>query len=105
VLGALAQLILKGAKVSRPSGQWRDDDYDVLENGVVVGRIFRSSGTPQDQAWMWASGHNGDIKRAAYGYEPTREAAMAAFAKSWRRESRSGDLDLGGPPFVTRGLN
>jgi hypothetical protein len=28
---------------------------------------------------------NGDIKRAAHGYEPTREAAMAAFAKSWRR--------------------
>ena len=22
---------------------------------------------------MWASGHNGDIKRAAYGYEQTRE--------------------------------
>jgi hypothetical protein len=21
-----------------------------------------------------------------YGYDPTREAAMAAFAKSWRRE-------------------
>jgi len=35
---------------------------------------------------MWASGHNGDIRRAAFGYEPTREAAMAAFAKSWRRE-------------------
>jgi hypothetical protein len=27
------------------------------------------------------SGHNGDIKRAAYGYEATREEAMAAFAK------------------------
>ncbi|HEX2335603.1 MAG TPA: hypothetical protein VHI72_03940 [Hyphomicrobiaceae bacterium] len=25
-------------------------------------------------------------ERAAYGYEGTREAAMAAFAKSWRRE-------------------
>jgi hypothetical protein len=25
-------------------------------------------------------------RRAAHGYEPTREAAMAAFAKSWRRE-------------------
>jgi len=23
---------------------------------------------------------------AAHGYKPTREAAMAAFAKSWRRE-------------------
>jgi hypothetical protein len=27
-----------------------------------------------------------DIRRAAHGYEPTREAAMAAFVKSWRRE-------------------
>jgi hypothetical protein len=36
---------------------------------------------------MWATGHNGDIRRAAHGYEPTREAAMAAFKKSWRRES------------------
>jgi hypothetical protein len=35
---------------------------------------------------MWASGHSADsIKRAAHGYEPTREAAMAVFAKSWRR--------------------
>jgi hypothetical protein len=31
---------------------------------------------------MWASGHGGHIKRAAHGYEPTREAAIAAFAKS-----------------------
>jgi hypothetical protein len=28
-----------------------------------------------------ASGHNGDIERAAYGYEQTRAAAMAVFAK------------------------
>jgi hypothetical protein len=27
---------------------------------------------------MWASGRNGDIRRAAHGYEPTREAAMPA---------------------------
>ena len=36
--------------------------------------------------WMWASSHNGDLRHAAHGYEPTRGAAMAAFAKSWRRE-------------------
>jgi hypothetical protein len=35
---------------------------------------------------MWASGHNGDIERAAPGYEPTREAAIAACKKSWWRE-------------------
>ena len=36
----MSPLILKRASASRSSGQWRDDDYDVLENGVVVGRIF-----------------------------------------------------------------
>ena len=62
------------------------EDYDVLDNGVVVGRLlFISAAGPADRQWMWASGHNGDIRRAAHGYEPTREAAMAAFARSWRR--------------------
>jgi hypothetical protein len=80
-------LILKRASPNRASGQWRQDDCDVLENGVVVGRIFCLDAVgPQGCPWMWASGHNGDIKRAAHGYEPTREAAMAAFAKSWRRQ-------------------
>jgi hypothetical protein len=80
----LAQLILKRASASRSSGEWRDDDYDVLADGVIVGRIFLSPAAPQDRPWMWASGHNGQIRRAAHGYKPTREAAMAAFAKSWR---------------------
>jgi len=85
-LEAMTPLILKRASASRPSGQWRDDDYNVLENGIVVGRIFKVPVAPPDRPWMWASGHNGDIKRAAHGYEPTREAAMAAFAKSPARK-------------------
>jgi hypothetical protein len=41
----------------------------------------------EGRPWMWASGHSADsIKRTAHGYEPTREAALAAFAKSWRRD-------------------
>ena len=81
----MAPLILKRASASRSSGQWSDDDYDVLENGLVVGRIFKVPVAPVERPWMWASGHSGHIERAARGYEPTREAAMAAFAKSWRR--------------------
>ena len=81
----MAQLILKRASASRSSGQWSADDYDVLENGVVVCRIFKVQAAPQGRPWMWASGHSADsVSRAAHGYEPTREAAMAAFAKSWR---------------------
>jgi hypothetical protein len=79
-------LTLKRASISHRSGKERDDDYDVLADGVVVGRIFKvrvGGRTP----WMWtlASGHHKD-RTSTRGYEATREAAMAAFAKSWRRE-------------------
>jgi hypothetical protein len=53
-------LILKRGSASRSSGQWRDDDYDVLEDGVVVGRIFLSPGAPQERPWMWARGSPDD---------------------------------------------
>jgi len=73
-------LILKRA----PIGD-NQEDYDVLENGVVVGRIVKVPAAPESRPWMWASGHSAaTMKRAAHGYEATREAAMAAFAKSWR---------------------
>jgi hypothetical protein len=79
-------LTLKRAPASRPSGEWDDDDYDVLADGVVVGRIMETVAAPRGQPWMWtlAFGHHED-RTPTHGYEATREAAMAAFAKSWRR--------------------
>jgi hypothetical protein len=57
----LGLLILKPAD----TGQWSDDDYDVLEeNGVVIGRVFQAA-APRNRLCMWASDHNGNIKRAA----------------------------------------
>jgi hypothetical protein len=55
-------LILKRAAVSRPSGEWNDDDFDVLADGVVVGRIFKANGAPVGSHWMWtlAFGHHED---------------------------------------------
>jgi len=81
------QLILKRASTSRPSGEWNDDDYDVLADGAAVGRIMKVHAAPVCTPWMWtlAFDHHED-RTPTDGYEPTREAAMAAFAKSWRRE-------------------
>jgi len=82
-LGTLAlekdYLILKRAVLSRY--------FDVLANGEVVGRIFKASDAPVGSPWMWtlAFGHLED-RTPTHGYAETREAAMAAFAKSWRRE-------------------
>jgi hypothetical protein len=79
-------LILKRASLSRPSGEWKDDDYDVLSGGEVVGRIFKSAASPVGASWMWtlAYGYHED-RSPTHGYEADREAAMKAFAKSWRR--------------------
>jgi hypothetical protein len=81
------QLILKRATASRPSGEWNEDNYDVLADGVVVGRIFKANASPIGASWMWtlAFGYYED-RVPTHGYAETREAAMAAFAKSWRRE-------------------
>jgi hypothetical protein len=69
----MTPLILKRAPVGD-----NQDDYSVLEEGVVVGRIFKAQVAPEGRPWMWASGHSADsVKRAAHGYEATREAAMA----------------------------
>jgi hypothetical protein len=43
----LVTLVLKRASASRPSGEWNDDDYDVLADSVVIGRIFRGAGSPE----------------------------------------------------------
>jgi hypothetical protein len=57
-----AALILKRASRSRPWGEW-------------------------DAPWFWGLAYGQHEDRApTHGDEPTREAAMAAFAKSWRRE-------------------
>ena len=59
----------------------------MLANGAVVGRIFKVHAPPVGTPWMWALafGHH-EERTPTHGYAETREAAMAAFAKSWRRQ-------------------
>jgi hypothetical protein len=80
----MTQLVLKRASASRSSGQWSDDDYDVLVDGEKVGRIMKAAAKPADASWLWtlAYGQHED-RTPTHGYEATREAA---FAKSWRRD-------------------
>jgi hypothetical protein len=81
----MTALILKHASASRPSGEWNDDNYDVLADGAVVGRIMEAAPEGMPMALDIGVDHRAD-QTPTHGYETTREAAMAAFAKSWRRE-------------------
>ena len=54
------QLILTRASASRPSGEWNDDDFDVLADGVAVGRIMKAAASPERRsvdvdARLWTS--------------------------------------------------
>ena len=54
-----------------------------------MGRIFCLDPVgPEGRPWMWtlSYGYHED-RTPTHGYAETREAAMAAFAKSWRQET------------------
>src|SRR5262249_51020088 len=44
------------AKFSRPSGEWKDEDYDALADGKVVSGISEQVevGTPSDMQRFWS---------------------------------------------------
>src|SRR5262245_56776660 len=80
-------LVLKRASASRQSGKWNEDDFDVLADGIVVGRLFKSLVAPVGMPWLWA---------LAFGTMRvvTRRAAMLRPARPrWRRSTRAGGGD------------
>src|SRR5262245_46617143 len=75
----------------RPSRR-RDDHYDVLENGVVVGRIFKAQAAPQDRPWMWRAGIVPTASAALHTAMPKRAR------RRWRCSARFGENRAGGTP-------
>jgi hypothetical protein len=77
-------LILKRASASRPSGEWNDDDYDVLADGVVVGRIMKAAVVPVGMSWMWTlSFEHHEDRTPTHGCEPRARPR-------WRRSQKAG---------------
>ena len=86
------QLTLKRVPIGLDQSQ---EDYDVLAGGAVVGRIFLNAAAFEGRQWGWTLAYCHHEDRApTHGYESTREAAITAFAKSWRRwVGRMGDRE------------
>ena len=49
----MSSLVLKRASASRSAGEWNDDDFDVLADGAVVGRIMKAAAAPVGAPWLW----------------------------------------------------
>jgi hypothetical protein len=84
----MTSLTLKRASASRPSGQWQDEDYDVLADGKVVGRIYEDAhlSTPPDMRWFWSvTSIWPATPGVTNGTAATREEAMARFRAAWEK--------------------
>jgi hypothetical protein len=80
----VSPLILKRAKLSRSSGQWQDEDYDVLADGKVVGRILQENTSgPPELRWVWSVLVTPATPGVTNGTAATREQAMAKFRWAW----------------------
>src|SRR5262250_2365156 len=77
-------LILKRASASRSSGEWNDDDFDVLADGAVVGRIMKVRAAPVDSLGCGLS--LSDIMRTA----PQRTATRRRARPPWPRSPGAG---------------
>ena len=83
----MTDLLLRRAAAVR-AGARGDEHYDVIRpDGVIIGRIFEATTSPIGTPWMWILTYRDHEDRTPmHGYEATRQAAMQAFAKSWRRD-------------------
>jgi hypothetical protein len=59
----------------------RDDDYDVVADGKVIGRIMRAAAAPEGAPWLWtlAFGHHED-RTPAHGEKSSGKGSVADIA-------------------------
>jgi hypothetical protein len=80
--------LVKAGLARRPPSAWCPAaDRLTCAAGAVSVRIMKVHAAPVGMSWMWtlAFEHHED-PTPTHGYAATSEAAMGAFARSWRRE-------------------
>jgi hypothetical protein len=88
----MTQITLRLASASRSSGQWQDEDYDVLVDGKVVGRIYENASVsaPPDMRWFWSVTAIAPARSGVTnGTAATRVEALAKFRAAWDQQAKT----------------
>jgi len=70
-------LALMRTALSRQSDEWNVDNFDVLADDEIVGRIFEANAALTGSPWLWTFIFPHEGRSSTHRYEPTHEAAMA----------------------------
>jgi hypothetical protein len=81
----MTTLLLRRASLSRPSGSWQHDDFDVFDGGRNVGRIYLADRFGGYERWFWGvsfdlTGHKSYGDKAA-----SLDEAKALFKAEYER--------------------
>jgi hypothetical protein len=77
------QLTLRRASVSRISGSWQHEDYDVFDGERDVGRIY-VDGYAGNERWFWGVDFT-ITNRKSYGRAKSLDEAKAASREEYER--------------------
>jgi hypothetical protein len=80
-------LVLRRMSDLYPQSSWGADHYAVLSHNLLVGRVYRVTGGPQEGHWFWSiSGiHAGPEVMTASNVVATLDLAKAQVAANWRK--------------------
>jgi hypothetical protein len=80
-----ATLVLRRAAVSRNSGSWSDDDYDVFDADCCIDRMYRLNAATE--AWWWGVSFM-LTGRKSYGHAESLDQAKAVFKAEYEKWKR-----------------
>jgi hypothetical protein len=86
----MATLILQRANVSRRSGSWQQEDFDVFDGDREIGRIYLVDRFGGAERWFWGVSFQ-LTGRKSYGNAKSLDEAKAAFKAEyldWKKGSR-----------------
>jgi hypothetical protein len=78
------QLVLRRANVSRISGSWQHEDYDVFDGDREVGRIYLVDSQVMQETWFWGVSFQ-LTGRKSYGHADSLAEAKAAFTAEYEK--------------------
>lgn len=80
-------LLLKRTMTSATTGEWSDQEFDVFDDDVFVGRILRSQAAPFERPWLWTINSRLPTGTSARGYAGSLETAVAEVRSRWEASS------------------